>query len=41
MLEQFDYPRKNHEVVGKPDRKIIGAAGPLSERDMVHVFPEL
>jgi polyphosphate kinase 2 len=41
ILEQFDYPRKDHEVVGKPDRKIIGAAGPLSERDMVHVFPEL
>jgi polyphosphate kinase len=24
MLEQFDYPGKNPEVVGKPDRKIIG-----------------
>jgi polyphosphate kinase 2 len=41
ILEQFDYPRKDPEVVGKPDRKIIGAAAQLSERDMVHVFPQL
>jgi polyphosphate kinase len=25
ILEQFDYPLKDSEVVGKPDRKIIGA----------------
>ena len=41
ILEQFEYPRKDYEVVGKPDRKIIGAATQLSERDMVHVFPQL
>ena len=41
ILEQFDYPGKDPEVVGKPDRKIIGAAAPLRERNMVHIFPEL
>jgi polyphosphate kinase len=41
MLEQFDYTGKDNEVVAKPDRKIIGAAVPLSERNLVHIFPKL
>jgi polyphosphate kinase 2 len=41
ILEQFDYPGKNEEVVGKPDRKIIGPTELLSERNMVHIFPAL
>src|SRR5258708_36366939 len=41
VLEQIDYPRKDPEVAGKPRRKIIDAAAQLSERDMVHVFPQL
>jgi polyphosphate kinase 2 (PPK2 family) len=41
VLEQFDYPGKDFEVVGKPDRNIIGAAMQLSERDLVHIFPQL
>jgi hypothetical protein len=24
VLEQFSYPGKDHEIVGKPDDKIIG-----------------
>ena len=41
ILEQFDYPRKDYEVVGKPDRKIIGAAADLLERNLVRQFPPL
>jgi polyphosphate kinase len=41
ILEQFDYPGKDAEVVGKPDRKVIGDAGPLRERSTAAVFPEL
>jgi polyphosphate kinase 2 len=41
ILEQFEYPGKDHEIVGKPDRKIIGPPASLSERNMVHVFPAL
>jgi hypothetical protein len=41
ILEQFDYPGKDPEVVGKPDREIIGAAIPLRERSTVQTFPQL
>jgi polyphosphate kinase 2 len=32
ILEKFDYPGKDPEVVGKPDRKIIGPPSLLSEK---------
>jgi hypothetical protein len=32
ILEQFDYYGKDPEIVGKPDRKIIGPPALLSER---------
>jgi polyphosphate kinase 2 len=41
ILEQFEYPGKDHEVVGKPDRRLIGPPALLSERSMVHIFPAL
>jgi polyphosphate kinase len=41
VLEKFEYPRKNYEVVGKPDGKVIGAAAQMSERNLVHIFPKL
>jgi polyphosphate kinase len=41
ILEQFEYSGKDHEVVGKPDRKLIGPPALLSERSMVHIFPAL
>jgi hypothetical protein len=41
VLEQFEYPGKDYEVVGKPDRKIIGPTYLLSERNPDHVFPPL
>jgi polyphosphate kinase 2 len=41
VLSQFDYPRKDGEVVGAPDEKIIGPPALLSERKFSHPFPEL
>jgi polyphosphate kinase 2 len=41
VLEQFDYPGKDPEVVGKADRKIIGPASLLSEHVPGQVFPDL
>jgi len=41
ILEQFDYDGKDVEIVGKPDRRIIGPPATLSERDLVHDFPKL
>ncbi len=41
ILEQFDYDGKNSEVVGKPDRKIIGPPALLSERATVPPFTRL
>ncbi len=40
ILEQFDYDGKDDEVVGKPDRKIIGPSALLSEQTSVHVVHE-
>jgi polyphosphate kinase 2 len=41
ILEQFDYANKDLEIVGKPDRKIIGPPSELSERNTDRVFPQL
>jgi polyphosphate kinase 2 len=41
VLEQFDYEGKDEEVVGKPDRKIIGPSGLLSEKTSVRSFTRL
>jgi polyphosphate kinase 2 len=41
VLDQFEYPGKDHEIVGKPDRKILGSPNEMSERNLVHIFPEL
>ena len=41
ILELFDYANKDPEIVGKPDRKIIGPPSLLSERNTDRVFPKL
>jgi polyphosphate kinase 2 len=41
VLSQFDYPRKDVEVVGAPDEAIIGPPALLSERISDHPFPRL
>ncbi len=41
VLEQFDYDGKDAEVVGKPDRKIIGPSALLSEKTSVQSFTRL
>ncbi len=41
VLEQFDYDGKDVEVVGKPDRKIIGPSALLSEKTPVRSFTRL
>src|SRR5690242_9634392 len=41
VLEQFDYDGKDEEVVGKPDRKIIGPPALLSEQTSVQSFTRL
>jgi polyphosphate kinase len=41
VLEQFDYEGKDVEVVGKPDRKIIGPSALLSEQTSVQSFTTL
>ncbi len=41
ILEQFDYEGKDSEVVGKPDRKIIGPPSLLSEQSSVQPFTKL
>ena len=41
ILEQFDYPRKDTEIVGKPDRKIIGPPSLLSEQATISSFTRL
>jgi polyphosphate kinase len=38
ILEQFDYPGKDTEIVGTPDRKIIGPPSLLSERAAISPF---
>jgi polyphosphate kinase len=41
ILEQFDYTGKDEEIVGKPDRKIIGPPSDLSEKASVQSFMRL
>ena len=41
ILEQFDYDQKDPEVVGKPDRKIIGPPALLSEQGSFQSFMRL
>jgi len=41
ILEQFDYDGKDEEVVGKPDRKIIGPPSLLSEQTADQTFVKL
>ena len=41
ILEQYDYDDKDEEVVGKPDRKIIGPPALLSENSTIQTFTTL
>jgi polyphosphate kinase 2 len=41
VLEQFEYEGKDEEVVGKPDRRIIGPSKLLSEKTAVRSFTRL
>jgi polyphosphate kinase 2 (PPK2 family) len=41
VLEKFDYPGKDSEVVGKPDRRIIGPPSLLSEKTPISSFTKL
>src|ERR1700735_3107138 len=41
ILEQYDYDGKDEEVVGKPDRKIIGPPALLSENSAIQTFTRL
>jgi polyphosphate kinase len=41
ILEQYDYEGKDTEVVGKPDRKIIGPPSLLSEQAAIDTFTRL
>jgi len=41
ILEQFDYEGKDLEVVGKPDRRIIGKPADLSEHATIRSFTRL
>jgi polyphosphate kinase 2 len=41
VLNQFDYEGKDAEVVGQPDKNILGPPSVLSEHDPDHVFPPL
>ncbi|MEI2819523.1 MAG: polyphosphate kinase 2 [Marmoricola sp.] len=43
VLSQFDYPGKDHDVIGKPDKKIVGKASKIHEEGETHgkLFPKL
>ena len=41
ILLKFDYEGKDEEVIGKPDRLLIGPPSVLSEHNPDRVFPEL
>ncbi len=41
ILEQFDYDGKNEEIVGKPDRRIIGPSNLLAEKTTLQSFNRL
>jgi polyphosphate kinase 2 len=41
ILLKFDYEGKNADVIGEPDKNLIGPASAMSEHDPDLVFPEL
>jgi polyphosphate kinase 2 len=41
ILLKFDYEGKNSEVIGEPDKALIGPASAMSEHDPDLLFPEL
>ncbi|HXL92708.1 MAG TPA: polyphosphate kinase 2 [Streptosporangiaceae bacterium] len=41
VLALYDYPGKDHEVIGEADTSIIGPPGLLSERTAGRIFPSL
>ena len=41
ILSKFDYDGKDEEVIGEPDKAIIGPPSVLSEHDPDRVYPEL
>jgi polyphosphate kinase len=41
VLLKFDYEGKNTDVIGEPDKNLIGPASAMSEHDPDLVFPEL
>jgi polyphosphate kinase len=41
ILLKFDYEGKNADVIGEPDKALIGPASAMSEHDPDLVFPEL
>jgi polyphosphate kinase 2 (PPK2 family) len=41
VLSKYDYEGKNEEVIGKPDRNIIGPASEMSEHNPERTYPEL
>ena len=41
VLARFDYEGKDDEVVGEPDRAVIGPPSVLSEHNPVRAYPDL
>jgi hypothetical protein len=41
VLAKTDYDGKDEDVIGKPDRAIIGPPSVLSEHNPDRVYPEL
>jgi polyphosphate kinase 2 len=41
VLLKFDYEGKNADVIGEPDKNLVGPASAMSEHDPDLVFPEL
>jgi hypothetical protein len=41
VLSKIDYDGKDEEVIGKPDRAIIGPPSVLSEHNPDRAYPEL
>ena len=41
VLLKFDYEGKDAEVIGEPDKALIGPPSAMSEHDPDLVFPEL
>jgi hypothetical protein len=41
VLRKFDYDGKNEEVIGEPDKSLIGPPSVLSEHNPGLSFPDL